>query len=124
KDGLERALWPIVERPNTILHERHKFALPVDHDGRHRHHEDEREEKGDDEVDDGLYDVVHRPSESAVLAIHVAEININAAQNGDDITNLIATQQLRQDLQVRECRRANLGAPGIFRAIANHVDTQ
>jgi hypothetical protein len=38
-----------------------------------------------------IYDVVHVPSESVVLAIHVAEVNINAAENGNDIANLVAT---------------------------------
>ena len=81
--------------PDAILHPRHELTLPVDHDRRRRHQENQREEKSDDEVDDVLYDVVHA---SSVSAIHVAEINIDTAQNGDDITNLVAAQQLWQNL--------------------------
>src|SRR5690242_8252284 len=59
---------------------------------------------------------------SALSAIHVAEDDINAAEDGDHVADLVAAQQLRQDLQIDERGGANLGAVGIFRAVADHVD--
>ena len=48
-----------------------------------------------------LYDVVHgssRPPSCALLAIHVAENDIDTAQNRDHIADLVAAQQLWQNL--------------------------
>src|SRR5581483_5154658 len=58
------------------------------------------------------------------LAIDLAQHNIGAAQNRDDIAHFMPAQQFGQNLQVHKRRTAQLGSPGILAAIADEVHAQ
>src|ERR1700730_5476244 len=58
------------------------------------------------------------------LAINFSQHDVDAAQDGYSIAHFMAAYHFRENLQVDEGWPAQLGAPGIFAAIADKVDAQ
>src|SRR5579875_2174523 len=60
----------------------------------------------------------------AISPVDFTQHEIQTAHNRDHVAHLMAAQQFGQDLQIDKGRAAQLGAPGIFAAIADEVHAQ
>src|SRR5215470_1094024 len=56
------------------------------------------------------------------LAIYFTQDKVQAAQNGNHVTDAIPTHHFWQNLQVHQGWATQLGTPGILAAVADEVD--